>query len=151
MELLENDYEQKLLMALPPNARDIALGLLSTKSLGELLSLRESQQPDKNLLASKKVAERYWFDILNAATLAKSTYFLPNPSFTQEEIFFLIKAACSSINYPIKQATLVDLMDFTLKKDMPILHEWLQKFSALLLQQNQEKSFKLSAAQKVAP
>ncbi|MPQ77181.1 hypothetical protein [Hydrogenovibrio sp. JE_KL2] len=143
MELLENDYEQTLLQALPPNARDLALELLSTYSLGQILALREKTEPDKELLATKHVSDRYWLPLINAAILAKSTYFLPNPKFSQDEIFYLIKAACSSINYPIKQATLKELMEFTQAKEMHVLSKWLQDFSELLLQQNREKSFKV--------
>ncbi|WP_024850090.1 hypothetical protein [Hydrogenovibrio kuenenii] len=136
MELLENDYEQKLLMDLPPNARDLAQELLSTRSLGELLSLRESANADKDLLASKHVSERYWSDLINAAILAKSTYFLPNPKFSQDEIYFLIRAASSTINYPIKQSALKDLINFAKTKEMPVLAKWLEQFSDLLLQKN---------------
>lgn len=136
MELLENDYEQKLLMDLPPNARDLAQELLSTRSLGELLSLRESAEIDKDLLASKRVSERYWSDLINAAILAKSTYFLPNPKFSQDEIYFLIRTASSTINYPIKQSALKDLIEFTKTKEMLVFANWLEQFSELLLQKN---------------
>lgn len=142
MNLLENNFEQKLLLELPPHARDVAHDLLTTESLGGLLSLREKNEPDKARLKSKNVPENLWLSILNAAILAKSTYFLPNPKFSQEEILFLIKAACSSINYPIKQATLMDLIEYTRQQDMETLYQWLKDFSKLLIKQNQEKSLK---------
>lgn len=134
MELLESDYEQKLLLELPPHARDLANELLSTRSLGELLSLREQPEPDQALLASKHVHERHWYDMMNAAVLAKTTYFLPNPKFNQKEIYYLIKVASSCIRYPLKQGNLKDLIDFTETQDMPVLTNWLENFSQLLLQ-----------------
>lgn len=133
MELLESDYEQKLLLELPPHARDLASELLSTRSLGELLSLREQQEPDKALLATKRVPERNWYELMNAAVLAKTTYFLPNPKFSQEEIYYLIKVASTCIHYPLKQGNLKDLIEFSETQDMPVLTNWLRNFSKLLL------------------
>lgn len=134
MELLENDYEQKLLMDLPPNARDLAQEMLSTRSLGDLLLLRENAEPDKEILASKHVLERYWSDLINATILAKTTYFLPNSKFSQDEVFFLIKVAASTVNYPIEQTSLKEFIEFAKAKDMLILANWLEDLSDLLVQ-----------------
>ncbi|MBD3611759.1 MAG: hypothetical protein HUJ13_05010 [Hydrogenovibrio crunogenus] len=124
MHLIENEFEQKLLHELPPHARDIGLDLVSTRSLGELLVMLDENQVDKELLAVKKVPSTMWEPILRAALLAKATYFLPNPELSQEEMLFLLKAACMSAGYPLSEYSLADLIELT-EDEMPVFHRWL--------------------------
>lgn len=124
MHLIENEFEQKLLHELPPHARDIGLDLVSTRSLGELLVMLGENQVDKELLSVKRVPSSLWEPILRAALLAKTTYFLPNPELSREEILFLIKAACMSAGYPLSEYSLADLIELT-EDEMPVFHRWL--------------------------
>ncbi|QBZ82070.1 hypothetical protein GHNINEIG_00094 [Hydrogenovibrio crunogenus] len=124
MHLIENEFEQKLLHELPPHARDIGLDLVSTRSLGELLVMLDENQVDKELLSVKKVPASLWEPILRAALLAKTTYFLPNSELSQEEILFLIKAACMSSGYPLPEHSLAEIIELT-EEDMPVFHRWL--------------------------
>lgn len=124
MHLIENEFEQKLLHELPPHARDIGLDLLSTKSLGELLLMLGENSADKELLSVKKVPANLWEPILRATLLAKATYFLPNPKLSQEEVLFLIKAACMSAGYPLTGYSLADIIELS-EEQMPVFHRWL--------------------------
>lgn len=136
MHLIENVLEQKLLLDLPPHARDIAMEYISTKSLGELLDLWQETKPDLSQLSAKNIPHSMWKPLINAALLAKVTYFLPNPDLTQEEMLFLIKIACMSAGYPLNTYSLADVMVMT-KEDMPVLHNWLQQFADFLLEQSE--------------
>jgi len=124
------------LLALPPNARDIAEHLLALKPLSELLYLEQTHQPDRDLLAQHKVPTQLWAAIVKAATLAKVTSFMDNPQFNREEILYLIKAACHSADLPLKAYTLSDVMNLTREK-MPNLHHWLIKMAQQLKLKNQ--------------
>jgi len=139
MHLLENSYEKKLLLELPPHARDIAENFLATKSLGNLLQLIERNSPDELLLAKKKVPIQYWIDILKAAALAKTTYFLPNEKLSREELLFLIKSACLSVDIPTQDIVLRDVIEFAKLQEMNTLHQWLKSISSLLVKNIQEK------------
>lgn len=131
MQLMENDYEQKLLQALPPHARDVADDLLNATSLRSLLSMLEANTPDKNLLSPKNVPSGLWLPILNATLLAKCTYFLPNDRFSSEELLFLMRTACMSAGYPLGEYQLREILSLT-KNDMPIFHHWLIQFTQKL-------------------
>ncbi|MDG4813593.1 hypothetical protein P8629_11290 [Hydrogenovibrio sp. 3SP14C1] len=124
MHLIENEFEQKLLHELPPHARDIGVDLLSTRSLGDLLLMLDENQVDKELLSVKKVPSNLWEPILRAALLAKTTYFLPDSELSQEEVLFLIKAACMSAGYPLTDYSLANIIELT-EEDMPVFHRWL--------------------------
>jgi hypothetical protein len=131
MNLVENKYEDKLLMDLPPNARDIALDLFARTPLGKLLQDLQMIKPNTELLAEHKVAESYWKPILQAATLAKITYFLPNGKYSQEEILYLLKVVCLCVDYPQKNISFYGVA-FFIKTDMPTLHNWLNELSKLM-------------------
>lgn len=138
MHLLENSFERKLLNDLPPNARDIAEEFLATKSLGDLLLLLKKDTPDTKTLEEKKVREHFWLPIIKAAILAKTTYLLPNQQLTREEILFLIKAICLSIDYPSQEIVLKDMIEYAKKKEMTTLNLWLSQFSKLLVEKSKE-------------
>jgi len=131
MQLIENDYEQKLMQALPPHARDIAEDLLNATSLKSLISMLAANTPDKTILSPKNVPNSLWIPILKTALLAKCTYFLPNNQFNSKEVMFLMKTACRSAGYPLEEYPLRDVLALT-KKDMPIFHHWLIQFTQCL-------------------
>lgn len=131
MQLMENNYEQKLMQALPPHARDVADDLLNATSLKSLLSMLATNVPDKTLLSPKNVPGSLWLPILKATLLAKCTYFLPNERFTSEEVLFLMKTACMSAGYPLGEYQLREIMALS-KNDMPVFHHWLIQFTQRL-------------------
>lgn len=131
MQLIENDYEQKLMQALPPHARDVAEDLLNATSLKSLLSMLEANTPDKRLLSPKNIPSSLWLPILKATLLAKCTYFLANEQFHSEELLFLMKAACMSAGYPLGDYQLREVLALT-KNEMPIFHHWLLEFTQRL-------------------
>lgn len=131
MQLFENRYENALLLKLPPKARDLAENLLALKPLNELLELSQKNKPDTELLATHGVPHEYWQPILNATILAKTTSFLANSNFNQEEVLYLIKAATASAGMPLNKYTLRDVIELS-KADLPILNLWLKEFAKLL-------------------
>ncbi len=132
MQLLENNYEKKLLLQLPPKARDVAETLLSSYSLAELLALWQQDQPDEKSLQRKQEIEvKDWYPILNAVILAKTTYFFINPDFTQDEVLYLIKAACASAGFPLTQYSLSEAIRLS-EADFPVLNEWLVSMAKTL-------------------
>jgi hypothetical protein len=138
MQLIENKYETALLMKLPPNARDIAEHLLTVKPLDVLLTMWLQNEPDLNLLSQHHVTSLLWEDILKATILAKITYFFENPNFSEEEILYLLKAACASAGYPLKAYSLAEVIEMS-ENEMPIFHQWLLQFSHLLKQVHQQR------------
>lgn len=130
--MIENDYEDKKLLDLPPNARDIALDFLGTRSLGQLLRMLHQNDPNMKILSEKHVAKNLWKPILEATILAKTTYFIPNPSFDQEQMSFLLKSACLAAGYPLSVYSLAEVLQIT-RKEMPIFHEWLSDFAEELI------------------
>lgn len=139
MHLIENEFEQKLLHELPPHARDIALDLLSTKSLGELLLMLDEGNTDKELLSIKKVPLSLWEPILRATLLAKATYFLPNPELSKEEVLFLIKTACMSAGYPLTDYSLAEIIELS-EEGMPVFHRWLLQLTKNLKERRLEQT-----------
>ncbi len=128
MELIENKYEMAGLMMLPPHARDVADHLLTVTPLNKLMEMREQNQPDTNLLKQFNAPAKLWLEILNAALLAKTTYFLDNPYFTEEELLFLIKTACSSINMPLEVYSIKDVLEMS-AEDYPVFCDWLKELT----------------------
>lgn len=118
-------------MALPPHAHDIAEHLLALTPLNELLFLQQTNQPNRDLLAQHKVPTALWPDIVKAAVLAKVTGFMDNPQWTKEEILYLIKAACTAADLPLKAYTLAEVMERSIDK-MPVLHQWLTRLTQQL-------------------
>jgi len=131
MQLLENRYEKALLLQLPPKARDIAENWLAQKPLNELLELSQKNKPNTELLEAYDVPDEYWQPIINATVLAKTTYFLANSNFSQEEILYLIKSATASAGMPLGEYTLGEVIKLS-KADLPILNLWLMEFAQLL-------------------
>jgi len=131
MQSLEDRYEKTLLLKLPPKARDVAEVLLKTKSLADLLAMWQENAISEHLLSEFQVSSEYSYAILNAAILAKTTYFLANPNFSQEEALYLIKAACASAGLSLKKHDLNDVIQLS-RTEFPVLHEWLLDFSRLL-------------------
>jgi hypothetical protein len=131
MNLTENKYEEKLLLDLPPNARDVALSLFMHIPLNELLLDLQKNKPNEQLLIRHKVSTKYWLAILKAAILAKITYFLPKGNYTKEEILFMLKIVSICIDYPVKNISFPDLTSHV-GKEMPTLNTWLTKLSTLL-------------------
>ncbi len=131
MQSLEDRYEKTLLLKLSPKARDVAVTLLKTKSLAELLTMWQENTIDALLLGEFQVSEEHSYAILNAAILAKTTCFLANPNFTQEETLYLIKAASASAGLSLKKHALKDVIQLS-RVDFPVLHEWLLDFSVLI-------------------
>ncbi len=138
MQLIENNYENALLLRLPPNARDISEHFLTFKPLHLLLMMWQENTPDLELLSEHRVASEHWEAILKAALLAKTTYFFENSNFSKEETLYLLKIACSSADLPLKAYNLAEVMDLS-KDEMPILHNWLKRFAQLLKQAHQKK------------
>jgi len=128
MHLIENKYENAGLLKLPPNARDVADQLLTTTPLSELLLMLEAQSPNLEQLDQHNVPEALWDDILKATLLAKTTYFLPNEMFSKEEILYLIKAACLSINLPLHIYSIKDVIDMS-QEEYPVFTDWLKGFT----------------------
>lgn len=131
MQSLDDQYEKTLLLKLPLKARDIAEELLKTKSLAELLTMWQQNTINIDLLDEFQVTHENTYPILNAAILAKTTYFLANPNLTQQEILYLIKAASASAGISLKKYDLKEIIQLS-RIDFPVLHEWLLDFSRLL-------------------
>lgn len=127
MPLIENIYENAALLKLPPNARDMAEHLLSVTPLSHLLLMLEQNTPDQALLYEHKVPESAWQDSVKAALLAKTTYFLLNEKFNKEELLYLIKTACLSVNRPLNVYSIKEVMDMS-RTDYPILVQWLKTY-----------------------
>ncbi|WP_321325257.1 hypothetical protein [Thiomicrorhabdus sp.] len=137
MHLIENKYETAALLKLPPHARDIAEQLLTKTPLNELLILWQEKEPNLNLLAHHKVPVALWGEIIDATLLAKTTYFLPNEKLSKEEILYLIKAACHSINKPLSAYTIKDVIELS-QEEYPVLSQWLADFAKLLKQKKED-------------
>jgi len=133
MHLIENKYETAALLKLPPNARDIAEELLTKTALNELLIMWQSKEPNINLLTHHKVPASLWSEVIDATLLAKTTYFLPNEKLSKEEILYLIKVACHSINKPLNAYTIKDVIELS-REEYPVLSQWLTDFAKLLKQ-----------------
>ena len=133
MHLIENKYETAGLLKLPPHARDIAEHLLTITPLHELLLIWKDGTPNKDLLHQHHVPESFWGEILNATLLAKTTYFLPNPNFTKEELLYLMKAACSSIKRPLNTYSVKEVIEMS-QEDYPVFSSWLTNFAKQLKQ-----------------
>ncbi|BCN92324.1 hypothetical protein THMIRHAM_01090 [Thiomicrorhabdus immobilis] len=133
MHLIENKYETAGLLKLPPHARDIAEHLLTLTPLNELLLMWQADEPNQDLLHEHRVPEKLWPEIINATLLAKTTYFLPNPNFTKEELLYLMKAACSSIGLPLNLYSVKEVIEMS-REEYPIFSEWLKTFANLLKQ-----------------
>ena len=131
MQLLENKYEKAGLLLLPPNARDVAEHLLTVMPLEKLLQMQQENQPDINLLKDFNVPKTLWLDILNATLLAKSTYFIINPKLCTEEIMYLMKVACNSIDRPLNIYSIKEVIEMS-RDDYPIFTEWLAELGRLL-------------------
>lgn len=131
MQSLEYRYEKTLLLKLPPKARDIAEELLKTQSLAELLVMWQTNTVDSKLLVEFQVTSEHSYAILNAAILAKTTYFLANPNFSQKEALYLIKAASASAGLSLKKHDLKEVIQLS-RIEFPVLHEWLLDFYPLL-------------------
>ena len=138
MQLIENKYETALLLQLAPNARDIAEYLLTVKPLDVLLTMWQENVPDVDLLTQHHVASKHWEGILKAAILAKITYFFENPNFSEEEILYLLKAACACAALPLKAYSLGEVIEMS-KNEMPIFHQWLVGFARLLKQVHRQR------------
>lgn len=139
MQLMENNYEDALLLKLPPNARDVAEHLFTFRPLHELLILWLDNEPDFELLTERHVASQHWEAILNATLLAKMTYICDNPKFNQEEVLFLLKIACASAGLPLKAYTLAEVVELS-KEDLPIFHDWLKRFAHRLKTTHQKNA-----------
>lgn len=131
MHLIENKYETAGLLLLPPHARDVAEELLTTTPLNELLAMQENPEPNNSLLQTYNVPETFWVEILNAAILAKTTYFILNPDFTKEEILYLMKAACRSIDRPLNVYPVREVIEMS-REEYPVFSEWLSLFARRL-------------------
>lgn len=138
MQLIENGYENALLLKLPPNARDIAERFLTFKPLHELLIMWQENRPDLELLNEHRVANQHWEAILKATLLAKTTYFLENANFNEAEILYLLKIACASAGLPLKAYNLTEVMALS-KDEMPIFHNWVKRFAQRLKIAHQKK------------
>jgi len=133
MHLIENKYETAGLLKLPPHARDIAEHLLTITPLHELLLIWQDGTPNKDLLHRHHVPESLWEEIINATLLAKTTYFLPNPNFTKEELLYLMKAACSSIKLPLNAYSVKEVIEMS-QEGYPVFNSWLTSFAKQLKQ-----------------
>lgn len=131
MQLLENNFENGAIQQLPPNARDLAEHLLTITPLEKLLTMQQEDKPDKRLLSEFNVPKKHWIDILNATILAKTTYFVVNPNFSADEILYLMKAACLSINRPLNVYSVKDVIEMS-QEDYPIFTNWLTKLAKQL-------------------
>lgn len=131
MQLLENKFEDAGLLALPPNARDVAEHLLTIMPLDKLLIMQDENKPNHQLLQENKVPTKQWQDILNAVILAKTTYFVINPSFSKQEVLFLMKAACLSINRPLNVYSVKEVLEMS-RTEYPIFSIWLSELTQLL-------------------
>ncbi len=129
--MTENTYEQKLLLDLPPKARDLAVQLFSNTDLGDLLLMMHDPKLDLTRLKESSIPESEWVPILKAATLAKTTYFLPRNQFKQDEVLYLLKIVCLCIDYTITPINFMGVMAYS-KDEMPILHDWLEELSTVL-------------------
>ncbi|WP_019557341.1 hypothetical protein [Thiomicrorhabdus arctica] len=139
MQLIENNYENALLLKLPPNARDIAEHFLTFKPLHELLIMWQENKPDLNLLSEHRVAEQHWEGILKATLLAKTTYFFQNANFNEDEVLYLLKIACASADLPLKAYNLAEVMDLS-KDEMPVFHLWLKHYTQRLKTAHQRRA-----------
>lgn len=133
MELFENKYENTMLLALPPNARDIAENFLKTRSLSTLLQAAHLEDADSMLLNDHHVNEKYWLPIIKAALMAKVTSMQAGNNLTHQQLLFLIKTACFALDYPTEQLALKDLVEYSHLKEMPVLHQWLVNISEKLI------------------
>lgn len=132
MQLTENRYENKLLLDLPPNARDIAEEFLSETNLTELLRMQAENEPDMDLLKQHHVSAKLWQNILQATLLAKTTYFLPSPTLEQQELLYLVKVACKNAGFSLTKTPLPEIIEKT-SFEMPVLHDWLKNMAQLLI------------------
>jgi len=128
MHLIENKYETAGLQNLPPHARDVADQLLTVTPLSELLTIWQDNTPNSELLQEHKAPEQLWPDIVNAALLAKVTYFLPNENFTKEELLYLMKAGCASIKLPLNVYSIKEVVEMS-ENDYPVFSQWLTDFA----------------------
>jgi len=131
MELIENKYETAGLLMLPPHARDVAEHLLTITPLDKLVAMQQTLEPDQKLLKRFKAPESLWKDILNAALLAKATYFFVNPDFSKEELLYLMKAACLGIDKPLNVYSVKEVIEIS-GEDYPVLTEWLTEMAMQL-------------------
>ena len=133
MNLIENKYETAGLWKLPPHARDVAEELLTVTPLDELLVIWQEQKPDHKLLQRFHAPVTLWPDILNATLLAKTTYFILNPDFTRQELLYLMKIACASVNRPLDTYSIKEVIEMS-QEDYPIFVDWLTEFASQLKQ-----------------
>ncbi|NPA72665.1 MAG: hypothetical protein GXO35_07535 [Gammaproteobacteria bacterium] len=131
--LIEPLPEQGLLQQLPPHARDVAEHLLTVMPLSELLISWQGAVPDHPLLEAHNVPIALWMPILEAALLAKITSFTINEQFSQEEMLYLIKIACASARMPLDAYSLKEVLAVS-QAGLPVLYEWLVRFTSLLKQ-----------------
>ncbi len=124
MELLDHNFEKAALLSLPPHARDVAEHLLEVSALDQLITMQQNNKPDYKLLQSFNAPYKIWLDIVNAALLAKSTNFILNPDFSKEELLYLMKVGCSSINRPLNVYSIKEVVEMS-HEDYPIFCNWL--------------------------
>lgn len=127
---LVHRYEDQLIRRLPPNAQHVAELLLSQTSLAELLVIRDAQQIDLLLLAQNNVPVGLWSDIVQAALLARITYFDPSPLLDQEKILLLVKLAIETIGFSL--TTPLPQVVTAVKDHYPRLTAWLVSMAQLL-------------------
>ena len=131
MQLLENNFENAAIQQLPPNARDLAEHLLTVTPLEKLLLLQQEETPDNKLLTEFNVPEKHWLETINATLLAKTTYFVINPKFTADEVLYLMKIACLSINRPLSIYSVKDVIEMS-HDEYPVFTPWLKELARLL-------------------
>lgn len=131
MELLDHNFEKAGLLSLPPHARDVAEHLLEISALDQLISMQQENRADVNLLQSFNAPETLWLEIINAALLAKTTNFVQNPKFSKEELLYLMKVGCSSINRPLNVYSVKEVIEMS-SEDYPIFARWLAKLAKQL-------------------
>jgi len=129
MALSEKKYERHLLQELPPNARDVAEFLFSNKPLLFFLKQQATAKVDHALLEQSKVSPKLWPEIIQAALLAKITYFEPNPNLTAEQLEFLMEKACDLVNMPMQQLSVEQIIELT-HNNMTWFAKWLHQMSA---------------------
>ena len=132
MNLIENDFETALMQELPPNARDLAEHLFSTYSLQKLLKMIYETGISEGDLKYHHIPSKLGPSILNAALLAKITYFLPNAKMTKAECEYLITLACAAAGYPLKDYNIKEVLT-AIQSQMPVLFKWLLTFQKLHL------------------
>ena len=124
MKPIENDFEEEPILALAPIAQKVAYDIFTTWPLPKMMEYWLENKPDKALLKFHGCPERFWKKALQAAFVAKTTYFLPNPKFSKAERDYLLSLACTHIGYPLTEYSLKDAL-YACREKYPIFSRWL--------------------------